>query len=467
METMTRTSRSAVRLLFAVVASAGTLVAAAPAGAAFSAGAPGLGDPFFPLAGNGGYDVGHYGLTLAYEPATGVLDGRAVVTATAQQDLSRFDLDLRGFDISGLTVDGRPAAFARDGQELIVTPAKGIASGATFAVEVAYSGRPQVITDPDGSIEGWVPTDDGAFVVGEPQGSPGWYPVNDNPRDKATYDFSVTVPDGLTAMANGVLVSHPSSNGRTTWNWRERDPMAPYLSTATVGRFDLTITTLANGVPSYVAVDPQLAKGQVLAKLPEAIDFYSSIYGPYPFDAAGAIVDSAKVVGYSLETQTKPVFPYVPDEATLVHELAHMWFGDSVTLTAWPDIWLHEGFATWSEWIWSEHEGNKSAAQRFKQLYSTPAQDTGFWNPPPGAPGSPAALFDGTIYDRGGLTLEALREKVGDPVFFRILRTWAQNNRFGNVTTPQFVALAQQISGRDLTQFFDTWLYQPGKPASW
>ena len=174
-------------------------------------------------------------------------------------------------------------------------------------------------------------------------------------------------------MANGVLVSNTTSGGKTTWVWRETDPMAPYLATATLGRFDLTISTTSAGIPSYVAVDPQLAKGQVLAKLPAVVDFYASIYGPYPFNAVGAIVDSAKVVGYSLETQTKPVFDRMPDEATLVHELSHMWFGDSVTLTQWPDIWLHEGFATWSEWIWSEHQGNKSAAQCFKQLYNTPA----------------------------------------------------------------------------------------------
>jgi aminopeptidase N len=444
------------------------LAHAAPAhAAAFTPGSSGLGDPFFPFAGNGGYDVGHYALTLSYDPAARRLDGRAVISARATQDLSRFDLDLRGFTISALTVDGRPATFSRlEPQELIVSPAAGIPAGSAFTVDVRYAGEPSVVTDPDGSIEGWVPTDDGAFVVNEPQGSPAWYPVNDNPRDKATYDFTVTVPEGLTVMANGVLGSSATGRGRTTWVWRERDPMAPYLATTTLGRFDLSVSSV-DGVPSYVAVDPQLAKGQVLSKLPAIVRFYSSIYGRYPFDAVGAIVDSAKNVGYSLETQTKPNFPYVPDEATLAHELAHMWFGDSVTLTVWPDIWLHEGFATWSEWIWSEHEGNKSAAQFFKQLYSTPAKNSAFWNPPPGDPGDPALLFDGTIYDRGGMTLEALREKIGDDAFFEILRRWAEEHRFGNVTTPQFIALAEQVSGRDLDAFFDTWLYQKGKPASW
>jgi len=461
---VTRIRLRAAALLLGALAV--TLVFAGSAWAAFSPGSSGLGDPFFPLSGNGGYNVSRYGLDLSYEPGANELSGTATITATATQDLSRFDLDLRGFTISRLDVDGRSATFTRDGQELIVTPRRGIQSGAAFTVVVGYAGTPMVVTDPDFSIEGWVPTDDGAFVVGEPQGSPAWYPVNDNPRDKATFDFSVSVPDGLTVMANGVLVSHATSGGRTTWVWRETDPMAPYLATATLGRFDLTIGT-AGGVPSYVAVDPQLSTGNVLRKLPEIIDFYSSIYGPYPFTAAGAIVDSAKVVGYSLETQTRPVFDRMPDETTLAHEQSHMWFGDSVTLTEWPDIWLHEGFATWSEWIWSEHEGNASAHQLFEHYYNTPPQDVRFWTPPPGDPGTPFYLFNGTIYVRGAMTLEALREKVGDLTFFQIMRTWAAQNRYGNVTTAQFIALSEQLSGMDLDHFFDVWLYQPDKPVSW
>ena len=455
------------KLGLGVVAAAASLAVAAVAiAAAFTPGSPGLGDPFFPLGGNGGYDVQHYGLTLDYRPAANTLTGTAVITAKATQALSRFDLDLRGFDVA-VRVNGVPAATARDGQELVITPASGIPLGKTFTVTVDYSGTPSVVTDPDGSIEGWVPTDDGAVSVGEPQGSPGWYPCNDNPQDKATYDFAVTVPQGLTAMANGVLRSQTTANGATTWTWREADPMATYLATVDIGRFDLTVSSV-DGVPTYVAVDPQLAKGQVLAKLPDILRFYSSIYGPYPFTAAGAIVDSAKNLGYSLETQTKPLFPYVPNEATLAHEQSHMWFGDSATLGRWPDIWLHEGFATWSEWIWSEHSGNKSAAQWFKELYSTPVKDAAFWNPPPGDPGDPSLLFNGTIYYRGGMTLEALREKIGnDAAFFEIMRRQAQANRFGTVSTPEFVTLAEQVSGLDLDKFFQAWLFAPGKPTDW
>jgi aminopeptidase N len=457
-------------IMIRCIAAAATLLVALlllPAAAAAippTVGAPGSGDPFFPLAGNGGYDVGKYSLALSYQPATHELRGRATVTATAAQALSQFDLDLRGFRVAAVRVDGAPATFWRSGQELVIKPTAAIADGATFRVVVRYAGRPGPVTDPDGSSEGWVPTDDGAFVVGEPQGSPSWFPANDTPRDKALFDIRVTVPRGITVMANGVLVSHKTAGQRTTWLWRETDPMAPYLATATLGRFDLSRSSV-DGVPSYVAVDKKMRHRGVLRRLPGIIRFYASEFGPYPFTAVGAVVDRAPQVGYALETQTKPVFDSMPDEATLAHELSHQWYGDSVTLSAWPDIWLHEGFATWCEWLWSEHRGTKSAHDIFAKLYATPTSKTDFWNPPPGAPGTPVHLFDGTIYERGAMTLQALREKVGDQDFFAIMRAWAQDNRYGNVTTAQFIALAEQISGVDLGAFFQAWLYQEGKPA--
>ncbi|MGE3235295.1 MAG: M1 family metallopeptidase [Thermoleophilia bacterium] len=440
----------------------------APTPVAPTPGAPGLGDPFFPLAGNGGYDVSHYRLDLAYDPAATRLDGSAVIQARATQALSRFDLDLRPFlAVSAVTVDGRPAVVARDGQELVITPARPLRAGGAFTVAVRYGGTPEPVVDPDGSIEGFVPTADGAFVVGEPQGSPGWFPANDNPRDKATYDISVTVPAGLTAMSNGRLVATRKGNGRTTWMWREDDPMATYLATATLGNFSLSISKV-DGIPSYVAVDPTqaAASAPVLAKLPAMVRYFRGVFGPYPFDAVGAIVDDAPDVGYALESQTKPNFDRAPDEATLAHELVHQWYGDSVTLTTWPDIWLNEGFATYGEWLWGAHAGGPTTQARFDALYAAPADDA-FWTLPPADPGDAADLFAGPVYDRGAMTLQALRVKVGDPAFSAILRRWYAENRSGNVTTAGFVALAERVSRRDLDAFFHTWLYQPAKPTTW
>jgi aminopeptidase N len=443
-----------------VVLAAAAPAAAAPGGGAI--GAPGLEDPFFPLAGNGGYDVSHYGLALDYQQPGGALDGTAVISARATQALARFDLDLRGFDVSLLLVDGRPAAFQRSGQELIVTPRDALKKGRDFTVIVRYAGVPEVITDPDGSIEGWVPTADGAFVVGEPQGAPGWFPANDNPQDKATFDMAITVPDGITALGNGVLAGRASHGGRTTWVWHEGLPMAPYLATATNGRFQLTQTRVG-GIPVYNAVDPTLAAelGPLLDEVPDIVRFFSSLYGPYPFDAAGAIVDDAPDVGYALESQTKPNFAFVPDESTLVHELAHQWFGDAVTLRQWPDIWLHEGFATWSEWIWSERHGGPTAQEIFDELAADPDPD--IWDPAPGLVPSPDQLFSDSVYVRGGLTLQALRTEVGDATFLRILRDWFAEHRYGNGTTPEFIALAERDSHRSLRAFFRTWLYTPGQ----
>jgi aminopeptidase N len=441
-------------------------VIASPPGQASTIGAPGVGDPFFPLGGNGGINVSDYGLELAYDPASRLLQGTATLRIMATQDLSRFDLDLRGFQVGEVTVNRLRASVRRDGQELVITPAHLIRKGSVFTVVVPYAGVPESVVDPDGSSEGWVFTEDGAVVVGEPQGSPGWYPANDTPRDKATYTVTMTVPKGLTAVGNGALLRRSTRDGRTTFTWRERYPMAPYLSTITLGKFDVSTGRTTGGVPIYVAIDPtqEPEASAVMAKLPAMVSFLEDLYGRYPFESVGGIVDNAPELGYSLETQTKPVFDAAPDEETLLHELAHMWYGDAVTPTTWPDIWLNEGFATWSEWIWNERQGGQSAAERFAELAGTPADRLSFWNPPPGDPGEPANMFDSTIYNRGAMTLEALRERIGDQRFFTVMRRWYAEHRYGNVSTPQFIALAEHVSGQDLGAFFDTWLYQPGKP---
>ncbi len=357
-------------------------VAAAPAAAQFTPGAAGGGDAFYPSGGNGGYDVTNYAVKLDYEPRNEQLAGDVTITARATQDLSSFNLDLRGFNVATVTVNGSPAGFTRKGQELTITPASGLRRNRDFTARIVYSGHVNNVRDPDHARDGWIPTEDGAYVVNEPQGTPSWLPVNDSLKDFATWDFTVTVPKGRTVVSNGTLVSKTDSGDRTTWRWRETTPMVSYLATVTNGFFEVRTRTLANGLPEFNAVDPQTRfYGEKtprpqdawanLAVQPEAITFLSGLYGQYPFESVGGIVDWAPNVFFALETQTKPNYDVLPDELTIVHELAHQWFGDALVLDHWSDMWLNEGFATWSEWIWTERHGGQTAQQRFNQLYAT------------------------------------------------------------------------------------------------
>jgi aminopeptidase N len=461
-----------VRRLLAVLL-VGTVVgaAAAPATAAPAPptpGAPGVGDALFPLAGNGGYDVGQYDLDLRWNPTTGELAGTARISAVAEQALSRFDLDLRAFTVTALTVDGRPATFTRSGQELIVTPATAIKQHAHFAVVVTYHGVPETVIDPDGSPDGWQRTaDGGAFVVAEPQGAPSWFPANDHPTDKATFSLSMTVPNGLEVLGNGLPGLPVRIGGNTRYSWFEQKPMAPYLATVAVGDFQLQLGRSKGGVPIISGVAPQLAADSAasLARTGEILDWEASLFGPYPFETAGAIIVDAPDVGYSLETQTRPTYTEaLADDELQAHELSHQWLGDSVSLERWSDIWLNEGFATYTEWMWSEHDGGATAQERFDEVYAIPASSS-FWSIPPVPVPEPSELFGGQNYERGAMTLHVLRTTIGDKDFFKLLRQWASTNRYGNVSTADFIALAEKVSHRQLDALFNAWLMTPGKPA--
>nr|WP_145491271.1 MULTISPECIES: M1 family metallopeptidase [Streptomyces] len=444
------------------VAVAALVGAAGPAGAG-TTGAAGAGDPYFPLSGNGGYHVRHYDLTLRYQ-SDGRLDGTAVLTARATQPLTRFDLDLKGLTVGGVEVDRTAAGVKRSGQELVITPRHALRAGQDFKVTVTYHGTPEPVTDPDGSADGWIPTDDGAFVASEPQGAMTWFPANAHPKDKSSYDFTITVPKGRTAVANGDLLGQRTAKDRTTFRWRETQPMAAYLATATIGTFQVTRYTTRDGIRVYDAVDPREAKAAapVLKQLPSVLEWESKLFGPYPFTSAGAIVDHAKV-GYALETQTRPLYDSAPDILTLVHESAHQWYGDSVSLTSWKDIWLNEGFATYTEWLYSEQHGGASAQKTFDELYARPAGNE-LWAYPAGDPGSGENIFGTPVYDRGAMALHELRKAVGDRTFLAILRAWAAEHRGGHGTTAQFVRLAEQKSGKPLDSLFHTWLFTKGKP---
>ncbi|MFD0148596.1 M1 family metallopeptidase [Streptomyces sp. NPDC055721] len=429
-------------------------------------GAAGLRDPYFPKLGNGGYDVRHYALSLAYAPGTGRLDGTAEITARAGQDLSAFNLDLAGLRVSGATVDGAPAAYNRAGNELTLRPREDIRDGAEFTVTVTYTGVPEPITDADGSEEGWLRTDDGAVAVGEPEGSMTWFPGNHHPADKAAYDITLTVPAGLEALSNGVRTERRTErDGRVTTVWHTAEPMASYLATVAIGRYETASATGPASLPVLTAAEPSVAAGSAALRgeIPAIVARQAERFGPYPFSAAGAIVTEDGTLGYALETQTRPVFPAASfDRTTLVHELAHQWFGNSVTPATWRDLWLNEGFATYAEWLYTEEYEGVPARTHFERAF---AQDAN-WAFPPAAPPAAENLFDPPVYQRGAMVLHKLRETVGDAGFDEILRGWPAKYRHANASTDDFTAYAESVAGKDLDGLWKVWLYGDGKPAA-
>ena len=432
----------------------------------FAPGAEGVGDAYFPKYGNGGYDVAGYDLKLDYAPAAGRLGGTATITATATQDLSAFHLDLARLAVSKVTVDGQPATSKADGNELVVTPADGIVKGRSFTVVVDYSGKPQPLKNEALGVGGWLRTKDGAFALGQPESASTWFPVNDHPSDKATFALAMTVPDGVEVLSNGVPGERATSAGRTTWRWAESKPLASYLAFVVIGQYRVQSTT-HDGKPMIIALPESLPAtsnaARSLARTAAVTDFLATQFGPYPFDSYGAVVLDDDRVAYALETQSRPVygntfFTSRPNVTVVAHELAHQWYGDSVALARWQDIWLNEGFATYAEWLWQEHEGGRTAQQSFDRVYS------GFnWSIPTGDPG-PQQIFGDAVYQRGAMTVHALRRTIGDPAFFALLKSWPAEHRDGNVRTEDFVAAAERAGGKDLGDFFEAWLFGTVKP---
>ncbi|HVX33504.1 MAG TPA: M1 family metallopeptidase [Solirubrobacterales bacterium] len=454
---MSRSSR-----LLAVPLAALVLFGSAVASAAAAPKRPS--EPFFPRSGNRGYDVKHYEVSLGYQPRTGVLTARDVVEARATTGLRKLSLDLDGLKVTSVSVDGEAAEYGRGRGKVKVVPATPIGKGEAFTVELRYQGTPRKVIDPDGSTEGWYRTKDGAVAVGEPVGTAAWLACDNAPRDKASLDIEISVPAGLKAVSNGRLLARRKVRGRVRWSWSEPKPMASYLALVDIGRGKL-LAGHAGKLPTWTLVDPKLAKAArpAIDSLPGIIRWESHLYGRYPFAAAGSVVDVAKLE-YALETQTRPIYAFAPDRTTVVHETAHQWFGDSVGLERWPNIWLNEGLATWTQWYYAERHGGRTAQQVFAELYRRPASETGFWNPPPGHPGQAKNLFAVSTYVRGAMALQALRQDIGTHDLLRILRTWATDRRYGHGDIEEFIALADRVSGRHLRGFFERWLFQRGKP---
>jgi hypothetical protein len=464
---------------------------------AYAPGARTLGDSLFPNLGNGGYDAQHYDLDLRYtDILTRVLRGTATITAKATQNLSELSFDFQGLAVTAVTVDGVPATHAYDFDhgKLVVTPAVGIKEGATFAVAVTYGGPPSPVIDPDGSPEGWLTSIDfGAVALGEPMGSQGWFPSNNVPFDKASYDIAVTTSSDLSAVSNGVLAATtPHDDGTTTYDWRQDEPMASYLATVSVGDFDTSGSNLAGPRPNYVYVDRSFTnRAAIIAnqqRVPGILDFYASYYDmPYPFAASGGIVprvDSG--VGYVLETQSKPTYPSAnagtsgSGLSTIAHENAHQWFGNLVTLRRWRDIWLNEGLTEFSSWLYMETNplnatpAPATTTARFNTQYASTS--TTFWNVAPADPPSAADIFDSNaMYQRGAMVASALRQILGETAFKQTMHDWLAERKYRNGTTEEFIATVKRDdpstqADRDARwdAFFREWLYTSytGSPAA-
>jgi aminopeptidase N len=424
-------------------------------------------DSLFPEVGSSRYNVKHYALSLTYQ-TSGSIKAKTTLLAKAKKPLRSFSLDLEGLTVDSVTVNGRRADFSRRDNKLIIKPTK-VLDGRFWAT-IKYHGKPVTHIDPDGAQDGWIPTSDGATVLSEPVGAMTWFPNNNTPRDKATFDMKITVPSKLEVAGSGDLRSVRKNAGKETWRWVQPYQQATYLAMISIGNYDVyhstMRTTTGRKLPIWSFIEPKLGTQQAArALIPKAIRFLERRFGPYPFNSAGIVVKDTDV-GYALETQNRPVFDNdegeTVDDLTNVHEWAHQWYGDSVTLSDWGDIWLNEGFAAYAEWLWEAAHGGPSTAEQFRTAYDDPET---VWSPAPACLTDPADLFGQQSYLRGAMTLEALRQKVGSHDFFVILRTWAKQHKYGNVSTAQFIRLSERVSGQDLNAFFQAWLYTPEKPA--
>ncbi len=428
----------------------------------------GLGDPYFPGLGNSGYDVDHYLIELTVDPGANRISGTTTIEATATASGTSFTLDFVGLTIQSITVDGEPAPYLREGaddRELRIGEA--LAAGEAFSVAVSYSGTPVTEITPDlGFPSGWLTNDEGTFVASEPAGAHTWFPCNDHPADKAAFTFMVTVPQGMTAVANGTLTGTTGGAGIETFVWEMADPMATYLATVVVAPLARIEHPPMDGIVLRDYLPPDLMDDipESFTKTGEMIEIFADLFGPYPFDRYGHVVVSGFPA--ALETQTMTVFgddwfnsPFT--EFVVAHELAHQWFGDSVSPATWRDIWLNEGFATYAELLWVEHlygpvAMQAEAASRYDDLTLVPHALTG--DP------RTQALFGISVYQRGALTLHALRAEVGDDVFFEILRTWTERFGLGTASTEDFVSLSEEVSGSHLGALFDAWLFSAELP---
>ena len=429
--------------------------------AAATPGADGLGDSFYPKMGNGGYDVAHYDIDLDVDPAQNTIEAVTTITAAATQSLSSFNLDFTGLVIEGITVNGRSARFSRAGTELTVTPAAPLVDGSEFTVAVTYSGTPLTVDDPatNGRRKvGWHwykgdPYPKGMiFVYNGRTGAPTWFPNNNHPSDKATFEFEIRVPDGVVGFATGTRVSEATAGGYTTSTWKMDDPMATFVAAVYVGDF-VRSEVRVEGKPLIRNYVHRGVSAPALSETSAAMDVYERLLGPYPFDAYGTVVVPFRL-WFAYENQSLSVHgTSTVIDRIIAHELAHQWFGNASTQQDWTDIWLSEGFAKYMEFVYMAHKYrhvDSDLMRRYMEWIRGMVVRADV--PAPKKISVDQLLNTYAVYHRGALTLHALRKQAGDTKFWQIMRAAHSRTSGANTSTETFLGIVREFAGEEAVQ---------------
>ncbi|GAA3928904.1 aminopeptidase [Amorphoplanes auranticolor] len=417
-------------------------------------------DSYLPGHGNGGYKVLHYDLDLDYRVVSNRLAGRAVVTAIAEHPLSRFTLDLGPLQVQDVRVDGRRVKYTHRPDKLQIKPERPLGAGDTFRVDIRYAGKPVPVSGRWGDL-GWDELTDGVLVASQPNGSPSWFPCDDQPSAKASFRVAITAPSPYTVLVTGDPVSRRRGAGSTTWVYERSEPTSPYLMSVQIGRYEL-VELAAGDVVQRAAIPPTLRANAAhdLGRHGEIMTAMQRLFGPYPFREYVVVVADDDLDD-PVEAQGMAIFGRNhldgrrTHERLVAHELAHQWFGNSLTVADWRHIWLNEGFATYAEWLWSGVSGDwpaeALAAQWYQRIAARP-RDVIVADP------GVDRMFDPLVYKRGALTVHALRKRIGEEPFFAMLRAWVAEHRHATVTTEQFRAHAQRFAREPLDGLFAAWL---------